>query len=547
MSQTHPDTANAQNPAASGNPFADGLLALRQGDFARAADLAQSVLRTSPGQPQAWVLLCTALIRMGSRDDERALRDALAQIPPQDPAHPMLAVELSRVLGRHGRTGESAALVRRLQHDPRLSPRDHSTLSHALATAGLFEEALEHARRATASLPEDAGARYNLALALRYLGRLTEAEAEFERVLSIMPRHALAHFTLADTRRWTPENNHLSRLREAIADPDLADADRTKILYAAFKEAHDCGLTDEAWEFLSRATALAANVQPYPTGERRRFHDALIATFRGDLAGPAAPPADRPTPVFIVGLPRSGTTLVERILAAHPDVTAMGETHGFPIALRDSIGVPRLTEIDSEAVSMMAAADREAVAGRYLANVGYLLGPTRFFTEKLPHNYLYVGAIRRAFPEARIVHLRRNPMDSLFGAYKILFGEASYLWSYRFEDLAENYRLYRRITDHWRAELGEGFTEVTLERLIDEPEREIRRLLDALGLPFDPACLAPHKTGGGVSTASSAQVRQPINRQGVDAWRRYRTQFEPLRAELQRDGFVDDDGNAVWG
>jgi hypothetical protein len=137
-------------------------------------------------------------------------------------------------------------------------------------------------------------------------------------------------------------------------------------------------------------------------------------------------------------------------------------------------------------------------------------------------------------------------MDSLFGAYKILFGEGAYLWSYKFEDLAHAYSLYRQITDHWRREIGQSFVEVTLETLIADSEPEIRRLLQETGLDFHPGCLSPHTATGGVSTASSAQVRQPINGQGIGAWRKYAEGFEPLRQMLEERGFVDAQGNPVW-
>jgi hypothetical protein len=137
-------------------------------------------------------------------------------------------------------------------------------------------------------------------------------------------------------------------------------------------------------------------------------------------------------------------------------------------------------------------------------------------------------------------------MDSLFGAYKVLFGEGSYLWSYKLEDLAQAYKLYRQITDHWRRELGESFVDVTLENLIANPDAEIRRLLARVGLDFHEACLAPHTAKGGVSTASSSQVRQPINNQGVGAWRKYAGGFEPLRQKLEAAGFVDAKGDPIW-
>ena len=137
-------------------------------------------------------------------------------------------------------------------------------------------------------------------------------------------------------------------------------------------------------------------------------------------------------------------------------------------------------------------------------------------------------------------------MDSLFGTYRLMFGPGGYQWSYSLEDLAANYRLYRRLMSRWRDTLGDAFVEVTLEHLIENPEAEIALLLRRCGLPFEAACLAPEAVGGGVSTASASQVRTPINRQGVGVWRRYARQLEPLRAALERDGFVDREGEAVW-
>ncbi len=165
--------------------------------------------------------------------------------------------------------------------------------------------------------------------------------------------------------------------------------------------------------------------------------------------------------------------------------------------------------------------------------------------DKLPDNYEYAGAIRLAFPEAPMVHVRRAPMDSLFGAYRLPFAQGAYPWSYRLEDLAAHYRQYRRLTDHWRQVLGRGFVEVSLERLIQDPLVETGFLLAACGLAFEEACLAPELATGPVATESAAQVRAPINSQGVGAWRRYAAQLEPLRAELQRDGFVDANGDPV--
>jgi tetratricopeptide (TPR) repeat protein len=532
-------------PAGAARLLQEAQSRLQRGDFPAAADIAQSLLRQDGRMPEAWVLLCAALIRMGSADDDRALADALASIPVTHPAHAMLAAERSRVLARRGRYNEGVELARMLEAHIRLTPRQHDLLSNTYTTAGLFEDGLSHAEKAAAALPKDPSATYNRALALRYLGRIEEAVDAFERVIAIAPDFSLAYFGLADCRRWTSQHNHIAAMEAALQAPNLHHDDAARFNYALYKEYNDTGDLDRAWKALTEGARIASSHAPYNLAERTAYTDALITRFTGNLGAPRTD-LPEPVPIFIIGLPRSGTTLVERIFSAHPDVTDMGETHGFSLAIRDAGRLKRFGELDLESLTFLDQIDWQQVGQLYLKSLEYRKPETRFFTEKLPHNYHLAGPMRLAFPQARIVHLRRAPMDSLFGAYKVLFGEGSYLWSYRFEDLAAAYRLYRKITDHWRRELGENFIEVTLENLIADPETEIRTLLDRTGLSFHPECLSPHEVKGGVSTASSTQVRQPINSQGVGAWRRYAEGFEPLRQLLEADGFVDSKGDPVW-
>ncbi|MBI1401251.1 sulfotransferase [Hyphomonas sp.] len=518
---------------------------LRRGDFPGAADFAQMVLSADPRRAEAWVVLCAALMRMGSLDDDRALADALKALPSSDPAHTLLAVERCRVLANRGRYNEAVDLAGRTLQRAALAPRQHDVLANTFTACGLYERALHHADIAVAAMPRDPATTYNHALALRHLGRIDEAVDAFESLLRMFPDHALGYFSLSACRRWDEGSNHIEAIQAALRATRIEDVDRARLHYALFKEAHDVGDRPLAWSALKAGADLVQRTSPFPHEERTAYTRSIIRRFSGGLDAKPVD-TDGPIPIFIVGLPRSGTTLVERIFSAHPDVTDMGETHGLALAIRDALGLARYGELDPASVEKMQDANWPEVARLYLESLAYRTPKTRFFTEKLPHNYHLVGAIRRAFPEARIVHLRRAPMDSLFGAYKVLFGEGSYIWSYRFEDLSAAYGMYRQLTDHWRQVLGGNLVEITLEKLIADSDAEIRRLLDAIGLPFHEACLSPHTATGGVSTASTTQIRQPINSQGVGAWRAYREQMEPLRQMLEDAGFVDAAGDPIW-
>ena len=297
---------------------------------------------------------------------------------------------------------------------------------------------------------------------------------------------------------------------------------------------------------LEQASITARTLSPFSLAERQTVTQALITAFPQAAAPRPTLSQTQGQPILIFGLPRSGTTLVETILSSHSQVQALGETTGLQRAVALASQTPRADPLSPSIMAAAAKADPEAMAQAYLRYTAYLRDGSPVFTEKLPHNYLYVGHFNRAFPSATMVHVRRSPMDSLFGTYRLLFGGGAYPWSYRLKDLADNYRLYRQLTDHWRQIMGPNLIEITLEALIDDPEPQIRALLSGCGLTFEPACLSPERSERGVSTASSAQVRSPINRQGMGAWKRYRDHLEPLRAALEADGFVDQEGEAIW-
>jgi tetratricopeptide (TPR) repeat protein len=486
---------------------------------------------------------------MDSMDEAKAIERALEHVPESDRARLILEVDLAHALTKVGRMYEAVTRLRQLEGDPQLSPKQHDTLGSAFAKAGLFDDALKHCEAAVAGAPDYVPGVYNYATTLRYLGRFDESEAAFERALALAPQHYLSYASLAVTKKWTPEHNHIARMRAEFGRVERGSEDEAHLHYALFKELHDIKApAEEAWRALEAGAEICRKLYPFSLENQAAGINAAISTFTKERLAQRSthtPPA--PHPIFIVGLPRSGTTLTERILAAHSKVTAMGETVGMPRAILEGLQVSRRhDDLDADAILRSASLDWAAVAATYQRETSFLSAGADIVTEKLPPNYKAVGQISLAFPDAPIVHVRRGPMDSLFGAYKLMFGKDSYAWSYGQAELAANYRLYRKLMQHWRDALGERLHVVTLEHLIEQPEREIRKLLDFCRLPFEEACLSPHEAEGGVSTASSTQVRSPINREGVGAWRRYATQLEPLRAALERDGFVDGNGDPIW-
>jgi Flp pilus assembly protein TadD len=529
--------------------IAEAAAALRSGQFERAGKTAEAATRLAPTRYEPWMILCTALTRIGSADAEKAMAYAISIFPENDPFRTILEADRAQALAERSRMDEAVAQARIAASRREIAWASSRVIGSALTQAGLFEEALPHAERAYRGLPRDANVNYSLGTVYRFLGRMKEAEEAYNRALACPPDDSLTfiHGALASLRKWSPDSNHVDRLRALAKNASLGPEAVSRIRYALFKELGDLGRDAEAWPELVAAADLARNLFKFDVLEKRAVTDALIRTFPEQrLANPPAAPSPSPQPIFIFGLPRSGTTLVERILAAHSRVTAMGETTGLGRAVKTAARTPGREELNVQTIEASGRADPAEIARLYQQHTAYLSQGADLVTEKLPHNYHYVGHMRVAFPEAPLIHVLRSPMDSLFGAYRLLFAPGAYSWSYALSDLAENYRQYRRLMNHWRDAIGPAFIEVKLETLIADPGREIPRLLDAVGLDFEEACLSPEKTAGGVSTASATQIRSPINREGVGAWRRYAEQLEPLRAELERDGFVDAAGEPIW-
>jgi len=508
-------------------------------------EAARRALAHDPSRADAWLMLGGAALTAGRFGEaERALAEAATRAPDRSLIHAQRAQALV-ALGRWREAAEAAERAEAL--DPQ-EPRIRDTLGTVWSHINRPDRSIAHFQAAVATRPDRPDFWFNLGGGLRFMGRLDEAEEAYEKALARAPSMATAHQALARLRRWTPDRNHVDRLRRTLDAVKGRGIDEARIAYALFKELDDLDRRGEAWEALSHGSALARSRSDWTAGEEVGLVAALKRAFPADrFAGRARPdPAAPFRPIFVVGLPRSGTTLVERILDRHPAVRAMGELQTLPLLVKRATGTPGGRLLDPATAAAAGGLDFTDLGIAYRRETEFLAGDAPHPIDKLPQNHYLVGAIRLAFPGAVIVHVRREPMDSLFGAFKLLFGRA-YGWSYDQADLADHYRAYADLMAHWRACLGDGLVEVVYEDLTADPEPRIRRLLDACGLPFDPACLSPHAGDGAVLTASAAQVRRPIHREGVDAWRRYAAELEPLRAALEAAGLVDGAGRRLPG
>ena len=374
-----------------------------------------------------------------------------------------------------------------------------------------------------------------MGLALSYLGQVDAAERELTACVTAAPGAAPAWRDLARLRTWSAERNHVEALRAVLARMGEGHRDAPLLQYALFKELDDLGDTDGAWQALEAGMRRhRAQVDFDPASEAELF-DALMESGPAP-AGPATPAPGAPQPIFIVGLPRSGTTLLERVLGAHPQVADAGELRDFTAQLRWMADLPGDNQLDAALVRATRTIDFAELGERYLAHTRWHARGRPFYTDKLPANFLNAGSIARALPGAKILHMSRGPMDACFSNLKELFG-AAYPHSYDQAEMAEHYIRYRRLMAHWHAAFPGRILDVSYEALAAEPERVAREVLAFCGLPWDDAVLSHERRGGAVATASTAQVREPIHARFVGQWRRYEAQLRPLRERLEAGGF----------
>jgi len=440
-------------------------------------------------------------------------------------------LQRAETLQRQGDAGGCIALLRALAAQAQDDPRMLQEVALRFTVLGLHEDAERCSARACALCPDDAGHLYNHATTLIALGRLAEAEALLDRVVELVPGDGDAWYNRATLRRQTPQRNHVQALERELSRLSPSDPAEIPFCYALAKEREDLGEHAASFAALARGADARRRRLPYRVEDDLETMRLIAGTFDAGFFSLGRDGHADERPVFVVGLPRSGTTLVDRILGSHPAVASRGESTDLAHAVVRLAG-PATGK--AELVQRSALMDLRPLGEAYCRTLQD--GPALRVVDKTPNNFLYLGLVAAALPQARIVHLRRNPMDACYAMYKTLFRMA-YPYSYDLRDLGRYWLGYDRLMAHWRGLLpADRFLEVDYESLVSHQEPESRRLVAHLGLEWDPACLAFEHNPQPTLTASAAQVRQPLYRTSVGAWRRYAGQLEPLRRMLAQAG-----------
>jgi tetratricopeptide (TPR) repeat protein len=513
-----------------------GTSLFSDGELTAAESLIRAYLLKHGDHIEAMRLLARIGLEREVLDDAELLLEAVLKLAPDYRA---ARADYARVLLKRQKYLHAQSELRALLN---LEPANREYLKdYAAACVGLgdYEPIVELYRRLLAETqapgPETADLHLWIAHSLKTIGRQQEAIGEYRAALAARPAFGDAWWSLANLKTYGFSMDEIERMRAAEAAPATASEDRHHLCFALGKAHEDRAEFSESWEFYVRGNALkheTIRYLPEITETNTRLQEAVCT--KSFFAARRGWGVTDPDPIFIVGLPRSGSTLIEQILASHSSVEGtqeLADIQRLVLELRGraaDLENPRFPGVLAE----LSEQDFFRFGARYLADTRIYRRTGRpYFIDKMPNNFRYLGLIHLMLPNAKIIDARREPMACCFGNFKQLFSSGQE-FTYSIDDVARYYRTYLDLMRHWNAVLPGRILRVQHEDLVEDLEGNVRRILDFCGLPFEPDCLEFHKTERSVRTASSEQVRRPIFREGVEQWRNFAPWLQSLERAL---------------
>jgi tetratricopeptide (TPR) repeat protein len=500
----------------------EAAIALNENRLDIAERILKPYLKDDPFDAYAVRMLAELAARIGrTRDAENLLRRAIELAPGWAAAKANLAL----LLGRTGRPAEALELLEDVfAQEPDFV--GHWNLKAAtLGRLGEFDEAIRIYEDVLARLPDHPKVWMSYGHMLKTVGRQADGIAAYRRSITLKPTLGEAWWSLANLKTVQFDDSDVGSMKAALEAPALGDEDRFHLEFALGKAMHDRGWFDEAFGHYERANALRLKLQPYAAQDTKRPVDRCLELFSGQAFAERSGGCAAPDPIFIVGMPRAGSTLVEQILSSHSMVEGTSELPDIPQLARRYGTYP-------QGVLDLSEDERRALGEEYLKRTSVQRRTDRpFFVDKLPNNWLFVPFIQLILPNARIIDARRHPLGCCLSNFRQHFAHGQ-AFTYSLDSLGRYYGDYVRLMAHVDRVLPGRVHRVIYERMVDDTEAEVRALLDHCGLEFEPACLEFHKTERAVRTASSEQVRRPIYRDSAEEWRSYERHLEPLRSAL---------------
>jgi tetratricopeptide (TPR) repeat protein len=499
------------------------------GEISAAEQAVRQYLLTYGNHVEAMRLLAQIGMKLDVADDAEFLLEQVLVLAPD--YHAARYDYVLALLNRRKHAQARAEMKKLLAMDP--NNRDYRT-THATVCTGFgdYAQALPLYREILAETPSDPEIHLSIGHALKTLGQTQDAIESYRAARAVRPQCGEAYWSLANLKTYRFTGAEIADMRAAEAAADIQPADRYHLCFALGKAIEDLGEYSESFGFYERGNALKkteCRYRPEPLERAARLQAELCTReFFAARQGFGCPD---PSPIFIVGLPRSGSTLIEQILASHSQVEGTMELADIPRLVQDlrerEDAAPRYPGI----LAGLGAQDFMRLGEKYLQDTRAYRKGKPFFVDKMPNNFRHLALIHLLLPNAKIIDARRDPIACCFSNYKQLFASGQQ-FTYSIEDIARYYRMYRELMAHWDEVLPGRILRIQHEDVVDDLAGNVRRILDFCGLEFEPGCMEFHETERAVHSASSEQVRRPIYREGVDQWRRYEPWLGPLKDAL---------------
>ncbi len=501
------------------------------GDTSATTAELEAIVALDPLQPAAWLMLAhQAQDQRRCRAAVEYARNAAAAVHQSGDWRPLADIALLLQ-----NLGESLLAVRIIQAADQDHPQVMAVadrIAQCLGLAHFQEDALRVLDAALARSAPTPMLSFRRAATLRHLGRKEEATAEYQRCLQLAPDYGAAMLMLAQHDRSADPRAQLARIRQALERTSQPDHLNTAMLYyALFIHLDADGDTASAWEALMRGAATKRRILAWPPGREEERVAAIHTVCQGSFLDPVAAGNAGHVPIFIVGQPRTGTTVLERILGNHSQVCSAGEINDFHLQLCWQADL-LVEHVDPVLLRASVDLDFGAIGRGYRQRTGWRAQGKGFLIDKLPDNIWYAGLIHKAMPDARIVCLVRDPLDTCFSTMKELFAGTAYPYSYDPLEAAAHHLRFRQLLQHWDKVLPGVVLTVRYEDMVRDPQLVARRVMEHCGLPFEPECVDLLRNRSPSATPSSSQVREPLHTRAIGAWHRYAEPLEEARAWL---------------
>lgn len=527
------DSVSMKNQSLAQSELIKGLEScLSSKDLQGGLRFAETLNNDYPNSPNGWFLTSCLMKSVGHAQALSAINRALAL----EPDNYQYMLHRARCLVESGNPSLAEQALDDMLQGKGANDIVFSKAGFLFSVLSRHEKAKQSFTVAVQKNPDNYQHYYNLATSYRFMGDTAKAEVQLDAALRLKPDDYESHSLRSGLRRQTSQSNHVDELKAAMKVEGLKPIAQVSLSFALAKELEDLERPEDSFRALQVGADTRRAHMQYDVRTDLEIIGAVREVFDERQCSDNRGACDDPSPIFIIGMPRTGTTLVERILGSHSQVHAAGELNSFAKVLMQQVKAHGLTPSSRAAlVAATAQLSGKALGEAYVKDVEPSRKGSPRCIDKLPFNYLYAGLIHKALPNAKIIHLQRHPMDTCYAVYKQLFKDA-YPFSYNLNELADYYIAYRELMDHWNKVMPGVIHNVNYEDVVADQEGESRRLLDYCDLEWEDACLDFHNNKEASTTASASQVRRKIYNSSVGKWRQYEGQLQPLCQRLKAGG-----------